>query len=65
MSLSFSNQLLSAVYLVEHSKEMEKKVNNVPIEIDRQVAINTLEALNINIDRPTKEQQKYGESWII
>ena len=44
---------------------MEKKVNNVPIEIDRQVAINTLEALNINIDRPTKEQQKYGESWII
>jgi adenosylhomocysteinase len=65
MSLSFSNQLLSAVYLVEHSKEMEKKVNAVPIEIDRQVAINTLEALNINIDRPTKEQEKYGESWII
>ena len=65
MSLSFSNQLLSAVYLVEHSKGMEKKMNDVPREIDRQVAINTLEALNINIDSPTKEQEKYGESWII
>ena len=65
MSLSFSNQLLSAVYLVEHSKEMENKLNDVPREIDRQVAINTLEALNINIDSPTKEQEKYGESWII
>jgi len=65
MSLSFSNQLLSAVYLAEHSKEMEKKINDVPKEIDRQVATNTLEALNIKIDSPTKEQQKYGESWII
>lgn len=65
MSLSFTNQLLSAVYLVENSKKMKKIVNNVPIEIDKQVAINTLEALDIKIDSLTKEQIKYGESWII
>lgn len=65
MSLSFTNQILSAVYLVENGKKMKKIVNDVPIEIDRQVAINTLEALNIKIDSPTKEQIKYGESWII
>ena len=65
MSLSFTNQILSAIYLVENGKTMKKIVNNVPIEIDRQVAINTLEALDIKIDIPTKEQIKYGESWII
>ncbi|MEE9585539.1 MAG: adenosylhomocysteinase, partial [Nitrososphaerales archaeon] len=63
MALSFSNQLLSAVYLAQHSGEMEKKVNDVPREIDRQVAVNTLEAMGIKIDTPTEEQLKYGESW--
>jgi adenosylhomocysteinase len=65
MSLSFSNQLLSAVYIVEHNREMEKKINNVPPEIDRQVAVNTLESIGISIDKPTNEQAKYGESWQI
>ncbi len=63
MALSFSNQLLSAVYLAQHSGEMEKKVNDVPREIDRQVAVNTLEAMGIKIDTPTEEQLKYSESW--
>ncbi|MBI2937144.1 MAG: adenosylhomocysteinase [Thaumarchaeota archaeon] len=65
MSLSFSNQLLSAVYLSQHKGKLEKRVNNVPIEIDRQVAINALEAMGIQIDTPTEEQVKYGESWIV
>ena len=65
MSLSFSNQLLSAVYLSQHKGKLEKRVNNVPIEIDRQVAINALEAMGIQIDTPTEEQVKYGESWVV
>lgn len=65
MSLSFSNQLLSAVYLSQHKGKLEKRVNNVPIEIDRQVAVNALEAMGIQIDTPTEEQVKYGESWVV
>ncbi len=65
MSLSFSNQLLSAVYLSQHRGEMEKRVNNVPTEIDRQVAVNALEAMEVKIDTPTEEQVKYGESWVV
>ena len=65
MSLSFSNQLLSAIYLAQHSGELEKRVNNVPPEIDRQVAVNTLEAMGIKMDTPTEEQVKYGDSWVI
>ncbi len=65
MALSFSNQLLSAVYLSQHSGELEKKVNNVPPDIDREVAVNTLEAIGIKIDTPTEEQLKYGESWVV
>jgi adenosylhomocysteinase len=65
MSLSFSNQILSAVYLAQHRSEMEKRLNNVPSEIDRQVAVNALEAMGIQIDTPTEEQVKYGESWVV
>ncbi|HEY4673642.1 MAG TPA: adenosylhomocysteinase [Nitrososphaerales archaeon] len=63
MSMSFSNQLLSAVRIYEKGKSMEKKTIDVPKDIDDQVARNALEAMGIKIDEPTKEQLKYGESW--
>jgi adenosylhomocysteinase len=63
MMMSFSDQLLSVVYLVEHGKEMAKKLYDVPQEIDRQVALNALEGFGIQIDAPTKEQLKYAQSW--
>jgi adenosylhomocysteinase len=63
MALSFSNQLLSAVYLAQNHRTLERKIYGVPLEIDRQVASNTLEALGIEIDAPTEEQQQYARSW--
>jgi adenosylhomocysteinase len=65
MSLSFSNQLLSAVYITRHENKMEKRVNNVPTEIDRQVAVTALEAMGIKIDTLTEEQNKYASSWVV
>lgn len=62
MALSFSNQLLGMVYLAKN-RNLEKKVYNVPKEIDEQVAINALEAMNIRIDKPTEEQIAYAKSW--
>ena len=35
----------------------------VPKEIDRQIAVDALRAMNVKIDKLTKEQIKYAESW--
>ncbi|MBI4257822.1 MAG: adenosylhomocysteinase, partial [Thaumarchaeota archaeon] len=47
-----------------HGK-MQKKIHNVPEDIDRQVARNALEALGIEIDIPTEEQIRYAQSYLI
>ena len=60
MDMSFANQALSLEYIIKH-KEMftDKKVYNVPSEIDRNVALLKLEALKVYIDKETDEQVKY------
>jgi adenosylhomocysteinase len=42
---------------------MPKKVVTVPQEIDKQVARDALKAMNVRIDKLTKEQIKYMNSW--
>ena len=42
---------------------MPKSVITVPKEIDRQIAIDALNAMNVKIDKLTKEQVKYMGSW--
>ncbi|MDW8275144.1 MAG: adenosylhomocysteinase [Candidatus Nitrosocaldus sp.] len=64
MALSFANQLLSIVYLVRNHASMERKVYGVPGEIDRQVALNALDAMGIRIDEPTEEQVAYAGRWM-
>ena len=32
-------------------------------EIDRQIAVDALKAMDVKIDKLTKEQKKYAESW--
>ena len=63
MAQSFSNQLLSILYILKNHKKMEKKVISVPEEIDKQVAIDALKAMNVKIDRLTKDQVTYQSSW--
>ena len=63
MMMSFSNQLLSAIYISETSHKLDKKVYSVPEEIDNSVAQNSLESTGINIDNLTKEQIEYEKSW--
>ncbi len=63
MALSFANQLLSIVYIVKSHGMLEKRVYSVPEEIDRQVAINALEAMKIRIDEPTEEQLEYAKRY--
>ena len=63
MDLSFANQILSLMHLVEHHEEMENIVYDVPKSQDDLVARMKLEALGIKIDYLTKEQSEYIKSW--
>ncbi|MEK0340148.1 MAG: adenosylhomocysteinase [Nitrosopumilus sp.] len=63
MAQSFSNQILSVLYILKNHKKMENKIINVPEEIDKQVAVDALQAMNVKIDKLTAEQVKYAESW--
>jgi len=63
MDMSFANQALSAEYIVKHGKELTKTVHPTPILIDREIARLKLESLGVNIDKLTRAQEKYLNSW--
>jgi len=63
MDMSFANQALATVYLATHYEALEKKVYDVPIEIDEEVAQLKLASMGVEIDTMTPEQVKYVASW--
>ena len=63
MDMSFANQALSAEFLVQQYKNLEKKVYPVPPKIDADIARLKLEGMGVKIDKLTKEQEKYLASW--
>lgn len=63
MDMSFATQALASEYVVKNSSSLEKKVFNVPEEIENTVAELKLTAMGISIDELTSEQRKYLDSW--
>ena len=63
MDMSFANQALSLEYLASKYGELERRVYDVPEEIDAEVARLKLEAMGVSIDTLTEEQVKYLSSW--
>ncbi len=63
MAQSFSNQILSVLYILKNHKKMENKIINVPKEIDKQIAVDALKAMDVKIDKLTQEQVKYASNW--
>lgn len=63
MAQSFSNQILSILYILDNHQTMEKTLMDVPEPIDRQVAVDALGAMGVKIDRLTAAQKKYADSW--
>jgi adenosylhomocysteinase len=59
MDMSFAIQALSARYLVENKGKLTKKLNNVPREVDLEVAHRKLADWGVRIDTLTPEQKKY------
>ncbi|HVH64194.1 MAG TPA: adenosylhomocysteinase [Candidatus Dormibacteraeota bacterium] len=63
MDMSFANQALCAEYIAKHASQLEKRVYDVPVEIDAEVARLKLHAMGIAIDTLTEEQRRYLSSW--
>ena len=63
MDMSFANQVLAAIYIKNNAAALTNAVHNVPAEIDNQIAQLKLQAMDINIDQLTPEQEKYLSSW--
>ncbi|MDX1614975.1 MAG: adenosylhomocysteinase [Candidatus Promineifilaceae bacterium] len=63
MDMSFANQALSAAYMQRNHDKLEKQVYSVPEDVDQEIARIKLEAMGINIDTLTAEQERYLNSW--
>jgi len=63
MDMSFANQALSLEYMVKHADELADSVYGVPEAIDHEIARLKLEAMGVQIDVLTEEQEKYLHSW--
>jgi adenosylhomocysteinase len=63
IDMSFANQALSAEWVIQNAAGLERRVYDVPREIDDEIARLKLETMGIAIDRLTEEQAKYLASW--
>jgi adenosylhomocysteinase len=63
MDMSFANQALCVEWLHKEHTRLERRVYNVPQEIDREVARLKLETMGVRIDDLTAEQEAYLAAW--
>ena len=63
MDMSFSDQALTAEYLVKEAKNLKPGVHDVPEYIDKQVASLKLKSMGGEIDQLTPAQELYLNSW--
>jgi adenosylhomocysteinase len=63
MDMSFANQVLAAIYLVNHQGQLKHTVHSVAAEIDDEIAQLKLAAMNIHIDTLSEAQRRYLASW--
>ena len=63
MDMSFAIQAMSLKYLMEHRREMEASLYEVPQEIDDLVSRIKLDAMGLKVDTLTPEQVAYLNGW--
>lgn len=63
MDMSFALQALSAKYMLQNFNKLGNKVVDVPAELDRAVADMKLKAWGVKIDKLSKVQKSYLNSW--
>ena len=65
MDMSFANQALTVEYIGQAGHKLEKRVHSVPKDIDEEVGRLKLQAMGIEIDALTDEQEEYLASWSV
>jgi adenosylhomocysteinase len=63
MDLSFASQALALEWLVAHRGELQRRVYDVPEQIDTDIARLKLETMGIGIDALSDAQRDYLSSW--
>ncbi|HEV3475090.1 MAG TPA: adenosylhomocysteinase [Actinomycetota bacterium] len=63
MDMSFANQALCAEWIVREGRSLDRTVHTVPEAIDDEVARLKLQAMGMEIDALTPEQEEYLHSW--
>src|SRR5262249_47213979 len=63
MDMSFANQALAVEWIARNHEGLDKAVYGVPAEIDDEVARLKLQAMGVEIDSLTDEQEAYLGSW--
>lgn len=63
MDMSFSDQALTAEWLLKMASQLSAGLHNVPTEIDKEVARLKLESMGGKIDKLTAAQDLYLNSW--
>lgn len=63
MDMSFANQALGAEWIAQNHHKLEKKVYELPHEVDEEIARLKLKAMGVSIDYLTEEQRHYLTSW--
>lgn len=63
MDMSFAGQALCCEYIVKQSAKLQRKVYNVPYDIDKEIARLKLKATGVKIDTLTERQRHYLQSW--
>jgi len=63
MDMSFANQALAVEWVVKHHEDLTPAVYPVPPDIDAEVARLKLQAMGVDIDVLTAEQEEYLHSW--
>lgn len=63
MDMSFANQALGAEFMIRNGKTMSPQVYRIPEEVDKEIARIKLEAMGVQIDQLTPEQERYLSQW--
>lgn len=63
MDMSFANQALGAEYILQNGGDLSPQVYTIPEEVDKEIARLKLEAMGVNIDKLTAEQDRYLNQW--
>jgi adenosylhomocysteinase len=63
MDMSFANQALASEFMIQNSSTLEKQVYTIPADVDAEIARLKLEAMGIQIDTLTAQQEAYLNQW--